>query len=116
MAHAFQNGQKSLFFTKSFISIFSGLCPQCATMYPMCITFLGSLGVAHWVHPVYFKVMSEIVFHFFYYTESVKFNPNLVRSDLDRPHQRKIQSLIYVFYVKIRFNKKKTRDKNRREI
>ena len=28
-------------------------CPQCATMSPMCNTFLGSLGVAHWVQPVY---------------------------------------------------------------
>ena len=48
----FKMGKKSLFFTKKFISIFSGQCPQCATMSPMCNTFLGSLGVAHWVHPV----------------------------------------------------------------
>merc|ERR1712131_527790 len=49
----FQNEQKKVFFIKSFSSIFSGQFPQCATMSPMCNTFLGSLGVAHWVHPVY---------------------------------------------------------------
>ena len=45
--------KKSLFFIKNFISFVSGQCPQCATMSLMCNTFLGSLGVAHWVHPVY---------------------------------------------------------------
>ena len=49
----FKMGKKSLFFIKNFISIFPGQCPQCATMSLMCNTFLGSLGVAHWVHPVY---------------------------------------------------------------
>ena len=43
--------KKSLFFIKNFISFVSGQCPQCATMSPMCNTFLGSLGVAHWVVP-----------------------------------------------------------------
>ena len=49
----FEMGKKSQFFIKKFISIFPGQCPQCATMSLMCNTFLGSLGVAHWVHPVY---------------------------------------------------------------
>ena len=44
----FKMGKKGLFFIKNFISIFPGQCPQCATMSPMCNTFLGSLGVAHW--------------------------------------------------------------------
>ena len=33
LALVFQNGQKSLFFIKNFISIFSGQCPQCATLF-----------------------------------------------------------------------------------
>ena len=46
---------KNLFFIKKFISIFSGHCSLCSTMSPMCNTFLKSLGLAHWVQPVYFK-------------------------------------------------------------
>ena len=46
-------GKKKPIFTKNYISFFSGQCPQCATMSPIYNTFLGSLGVAHWVHPVY---------------------------------------------------------------
>ena len=48
----FKMGKKSLFLSKISSIIFLGNVRKlCATMSPMCNTFLGSLGVAHWVVP-----------------------------------------------------------------
>ena len=65
-------GKKRLFFIKNFISIFSGQCPQCATMSPMCNTFLGSLGVAHWVHPVYYNRVFLLLYGVFRFSTMKK--------------------------------------------
>ena len=45
--------EKTFFSSKKFISICSGQCILCATMSPMCNTFVESLGDARWVQPVY---------------------------------------------------------------
>ena len=58
--------------------IFPGQCPQCATMSPMCNTFLGSLGVAHWVHSVYYNVQNlkssqiSVCYNFFIHDSKLK--------------------------------------------
>ena len=44
--------------------IFPGQCPQCATISSMCNTFLGTLGVAHWLRPVYLNMQFEFKNHY----------------------------------------------------
>ena len=49
----FKMGQKTpIFYQKIRLYLFRA-------MSPICNTFLGSLGVAHWVHPVYIKHLTS---------------------------------------------------------